>query len=98
MSDRSDLLSSLVTFHVRLWLGGLVLAVLVPVSLGAALLNLVGGHGPESGPYGDVHHRAKALDAWLKRIGETPPRRTDYRADEPDVRDSASARRVGESA
>jgi hypothetical protein len=102
VSARSDLVSSLVTFHVRLWIGSIVLAVLVPVSFGAAVLNFLGGQGPESGPYGTVHRSAERLNGWLKQIGETPPRRSGYRADddadEVDVRARASARRAGVSA
>ena len=93
MSPRSDLLASLVTFHVRLWLGGLILAALVPVSLGAALLNFLSGTGPKDGPYGHVHRRAEALDAWLKSVGREPrqsPAET--------VRESASAPRARTSA
>ena len=68
MSSRSDLAASLVAFHVRLWLGGLFMAALVPVSLGAAALNFVSGDGPEAGPYGHVHRRAVAFDRWLREL------------------------------
>lgn len=74
MSPRSDLLASLVAFHVRLWLGSLFLAMLVPVSLVAAALNFVAGEGPETGPYGSIHRRAVAVDAWLKTVGNAPAR------------------------
>ncbi len=89
MSSRSDLIGSLLTFHVRLWLGGLFLAALVPVSLIAALLNFVAGQGPEDGPYGHVHSRAVSFDGWLKTVGTShgqPPA--------PSVRDSAPPRRA----
>ncbi len=89
MSSRSDLVASLLTFHVRLWLGGLFIAALVPVSLVAALLNFVTGQGPEEGPYGQIHSRAVAFDAWLKTVGRAPDQ-----PPAPSVRDSAPPRRT----
>lgn len=75
MSDRSDLVSTLIAFHVRLWLGGLLLAVLVPVSLVAAALNFVRGLGPDVGPYADVHARAARLDARIRSLDAKPRQR-----------------------
>lgn len=92
MSPRSDLAVSLVAFHVRLWLGGLILAALVPISFGAAVLNFLSGTGPHDGPYGHVHARAAALDVWLKSVGAPPQPPPD------DVRESASAPRARTSA
>ena len=73
MSDRSDLLSALIAFHVRLWLGGLLTVVVVPVSLAAAALNFVRGLGPETGPYAAVHDRAARLDDQIRTL-QSPPR------------------------
>lgn len=89
MSPRSDLLTSLLTFHVRLWLAGLFIAALVPVSLVAAALNFLAGQGPEDGPYGHVHRRAVSFDAWLKTVGKAAPQ-----PPAPSVRDSAPPRRA----
>lgn len=75
MSDRSDLLSTLLTFHVRLWLGGLLLAVLVPVSLIAAALNFLKGEGPDVGAYAAVHARAARLDVQIRGIDHSPRQR-----------------------
>ena len=97
MSPRSDLLASLVTFHVRLWLGGLFLALLVPVSLVAAALNFLAGTGPEDGPYGSIHRRAVAFDGWLKTVGQEPGRSrvaTDDAPSEEVPRRHRGARRV----
>ena len=93
MSSRSDLIESLLTFHVRLWLGGLFIAALVPVSLVAALLNFLAGQGPADGPYGHIHRRAASFDAWIKAVGRTPeppqPPAVRERASEPRARTSA---------
>ncbi len=87
MSDRSDLLSTLLAFHVRLWLGGLLLAVLVPVSLVAAALNFVRGLGPAAGPYAAVHDRAARLDAQIRGMEHRPRQRdADAAAGRPRVR------------
>lgn len=67
-SPRSALLVSLVTFQSRLWLGGLVAAALVPLSLVAAALDWAAGHGPESGHYARVRREASSFDAWLGRL------------------------------
>lgn len=75
MSDRSDLLSTLLAFHVRLWLGGLLLAVLVPVSLVAAALNFLRGEGPDVGAYAAVHARAARLDAQIRSTDHAPRHR-----------------------
>lgn len=82
MSDRSDLLSTLLAFHVRLWLGGLLLAILVPVSLVAAALNFVRGLGPDAGPYAAVHDHAARLDAQIRGLERAPrePRQRDETA------------------
>lgn len=104
MSSRSDLAASLVTFHVRLWLGGLFMAALVPLSIGAAALNFVSGAGPEEGPYGHVHRRAVAFDVWLKALGKPTPRPNAQRPDAAGavgpvvVRESAPERRAPASA
>lgn len=75
MSDRSDLVSTLITFHVRLWLGGVLLAVLVPVSFVAAALNFLKGQGPDVGAYATVHARAARLDAQIRGLDATPRQR-----------------------
>ena len=69
MSPRSSLLVSLATFHARLWLGGLSLVLIIPLSLAAAVLDFAAGHGPDDGHYARVHRDAARLDAWLKRLG-----------------------------
>ena len=104
MSSRSDLTASLVTFHVRLWLGGLFIATLVPVSIAAAALNFVSGAGPDDGPYGHVHPRAVAFDVWLKSLGRPTARQTTQRPEAAGseapvvVRESAPERRAPASA
>ena len=104
MSSRSDLAASLAAFHVRLWLGGLFMAALVPVSLGAAALNFVSGVGPEAGPYGHVHRRAVAFDRWLRELAMPAVRPVGQRPEAPDsgapgvVRESAPERRAPTSA
>ncbi|HEX8386498.1 MAG TPA: hypothetical protein VF576_09955 [Rubricoccaceae bacterium] len=87
-SPRSALLVSLFTFQSRLWLGGLVAAALVPLSILAAALDWVAGRGPESGHYARVRREASAVDTWLGRL-ENP----DQPPDAPVVvRDSAPDR------
>lgn len=94
MSSRSDLIESLLTFHVRLWLGGLFLAALVPVSLVAALLNFFSGQGPDDGPYGHIHRRAASFDGWIKTVGKT----RDAQPPAPSVRESAPPPRASTGA
>jgi hypothetical protein len=71
-SPRSALLVSLVSFQSRLWMGGLVSAALVPLSLLAAALDWVAGRGPEDGHYARVRREASALDGWLGRLEDRP--------------------------
>ena len=94
MSPRSNLLVSLATFHARLWLGGLSLVLIIPVSLAAAGLDFAAGRGPESGHYARVHRDAARLDAWLKGLGG-PGRQPPVPGGAPvSVRESAPERRV----
>ena len=74
-SNRSALLASLVTFQGRLWVGGLVAATLVPLSILAAALDWVAGRGPESGHYARVRREASVFDAWIGRL-EAPAQRS----------------------
>ncbi len=84
VSVRADLLSDLLAFHVRLWAGGLFLTALVPVSIVAALLNLIQGVGPGGGPYATVHENARSFEAWLRDAGRS-------RASEADAPPSGAA-------
>ncbi len=93
-SPSSALLVSLAAFHARLWLGGLLAAVLVPVSLIAALLDWIAGRGPESGHYARVRREAAMLDRRLVHL----ERRANQSGAPVSVRESAPARRARESA
>lgn len=93
-SPSSALLVSLAAFHTRLWLGGLLAATLVPVSLVAALLDWAAGRGPEAGHYARVRREAAMLDRRLVHL-----ERRATQSDAPDsVRESAPARRSPVSA
>ena len=48
MSARTALISSVVTYNLRLWLAGLAAALLVPLSCAALLIDLVAGR-PDDG-------------------------------------------------
>ena len=94
-SPRSALLVSLVSFQARLWMGGLVSAALVPLSLLAAALDWAAGRGPDDGHYARVRREASVLDGWLGRLEDRPAQSAGVPAV---VRETASERTGGVSA
>jgi len=82
MSTRSALLSDVVTYNLKVWLAGLAAAALVPLSIGALVLDFVTGRADEPDAFA---RRVLRLSAHIEAAIDVHGDLTDVRVIEDDA-------------